>query len=263
MEGGTPVNFTKVILFTSCKGGVGKSTVCANIAMSLATKNKKVLLIDCDFGSRCLDIISGIENSSIYDVGDVVLGRVGIDKAVVIDKRNKNLSFLSAIINPEMSIDVSSFKKMIGNLVRSGMYDFIFIDTPGGIGQPLKYACSVSEWAFIITNQTTASIRAADRTADFLYSNGVHNLRLIINKMTSDNIKEAKNEIISIIDEASVKLIGVIPYDKEIIKCGNKGVLVDGMKSKLAIQAFDNVAERVLGHQCLLFHNIKKINKLK
>ena len=257
------MNFTKVILFTSCKGGVGKSTICANIAMTIALKNKKVLLIDCDFGSRCLDIISGIENSSIYDIGDVVLGRVSVDKAIIHDKRNKNLYFLSAIVNPEMSIDIVSFKRMIGLLIRSNMYDYIFIDTPGGIGQPLKYACSVSEWAFIITNQTTASIRAADRTADFLYSNGVRNLRLIINKMTANNIKEARDEIISIIDEASVKLIGVIPYDKEIIKCGNKGILVDGMKSKLAIQAFDNVSERVLGHQCILFKNIKKINKLK
>ncbi len=254
---------TKVILFTSCKGGVGKSTVCANLAMAVAMNNKKVLMIDCDFGSRCLDLIAGMEDSTIYDVGDVVLGRVSLDKAVYRDKRNENLYFLGATFGYNIGIEKTEFKRVIGNLIHSNQFDYIFIDTPGGIGKPLEFACSVSHWAFIVSNQTRTSIRAADNTADYLYSNGVNNLRLIVNRMTAPSIGEAKEEIISIIDEASVRLIGVIPYDKDVIKSGDQGILVDGMKSKIVKQAFMNLAIRTIGKNCPLFYNIKKLNKLK
>ena len=257
------INTTKVILFTSCKGGVGKSTVCANLAMSIAMNNKKVLMIDCDFGSRCLDLISGIENSSVYDIGDVVLGRVPSEKAIIQDKRNENLYFLAATFGYNISMEKTEFKKVIGGFVRSNKFDYIFIDTPGGIGQPLEFACSVSHWAFIVSNQTRTSIRAADKTADYLYNNGVNNLRLIVNKLTAKNINSAKDEIISIIDEASVKLIGVIPYDKDVINSGDKGVLVDGMKSKIVKQAFSNIAQRTMGYNCNLFYGITKLNKLR
>lgn len=257
------LNNTKVILFTSCKGGVGKSTVCANLAMTIALNGKKVLMIDCDFGSRCLDLIAGIENSTVYDIGDVVLGRVPSEKAIVQDKRNENLFFLSATFGYNISMEKTQFRKVIGELVRSNRFDFIFIDTPGGIGQPLEYACSVSHWAFIVSNQTRTSIRAADKTADYLYNNGVNNLRLIVNKMTAKNINKAKEEIINIIDEASVKLIGVIPYDKDVIIAGDKGILVDQMKSKIVKQAYYNIAKRTLGYNCNLFFGINKLNKLK
>ena len=102
---------THVILFTSCKGGVGKSTVCANLAMSLAEKGKKVLLIDCDFGNRCLDIILGLSDEAVYDIGDAVLGRISPEDAVIKDKRSENLFFVAAPGGFDTNITKSAFRR--------------------------------------------------------------------------------------------------------------------------------------------------------
>ena len=122
---------THVILFTSCKGGVGKSTVCANLAMSLAEKGKKVLLVDCDFGNRCLDIILGLSDETVYDIGDAVLGRISPEDAVIKDKRSENLFFVAAPGGFDTNITKSAFRRVINIYLKSGKYDFIFIDTPG------------------------------------------------------------------------------------------------------------------------------------
>ncbi len=92
MENESLSSKTKVILFTSCKGGVGKSTVCANLAMSVALLGKRVLVIDCDFGNRCMDILLGLSDEALYDIGDVIFGRVTPERAVIADRRSKKIS---------------------------------------------------------------------------------------------------------------------------------------------------------------------------
>ena len=90
---------TRTLLFTSCKGGVGKSTVCANLAMAMAAMGQKILLIDCDFGNRCLDIIMGLSDDAVYDIGDAVLGRVSPEDAIVKDGRSDGIHFIAAPYN--------------------------------------------------------------------------------------------------------------------------------------------------------------------
>lgn len=259
----TPLVGTQVILFTSCKGGVGKSTVCANLAMAMALRGKRILLVDCDFGNRCLDLIVGLSDRVIYDIADIAFGRVSFERAVIRDSRNENLSFIAAPYSFDSRMNTFTFKTAIRKMAGRGEFDFIFIDTPGGIGEPLLYAASVADTAYIVVEPTKAAIRAAERTADFLYQKGVRRRRLIINKLTGRSARKAKEEIISIIDSTSVKLIGVVPYDPELIKAGNTGILVDEMLSFNITNAFDNIAARTLGEGRRLFYKIHRLKAIK
>ena len=254
---------TRTILFTSCKGGVGKSTVCANLAMAMASMGQRILLIDCDFGNRCLDLIMGLSDDAVYDIGDAVLGRVSPEDAIVKDARNDGIHFIAAPYNYSSRIGKVAFAETVRSFAESGNYDYIFVDTPGGIGEPLEFAAGVADIAYIIVAPTSAAIRAAERTSLFLAEKGVAQRRLIVNKFAGRSIKKAKEEVISFIDETSVKLIGVVPYDTEIIHAGNTGKLVDEILSGNVSHAFENIAIRTMGKTCPLFHNIKKLKKLR
>lgn len=254
---------TKVILFTSCKGGVGKSTVCANLAMAVANRGKRVLLIDCDFGNRCLDLVAGLSDEVVYDISDVAFGRIPCERAIVQDRRSENLYFLAAPYSFDNRMNTFAFRSAVRKLIAMESFDFIFIDTPGGIGEPLLFAASVADTAYIIVEPTRAAIRAAERTSEFLSQKGVGKRRLIVNKLSGGSVSKAKKDIISIIDSTSVKLHGVIPYDPELISAGNQGILVNEMLSFNVTNAFDNLAARTLGEGRRLFAGIKRLRKLK
>ncbi len=254
---------TQVILFTSCKGGVGKSTVCANLAMAVAKRGKRVLLIDCDFGNRCLDLITGFSDEVIYDISDIAFGRIPCERAVLHDRRCENLYFVAAPYGFDNRMNTLAFRSAVKKLSAVGNYDFIFIDTPGGIGEPLMFAASVADTAYIVVEPTRAAIRAADRTSEFLAMKGVRRRKLIVNKLAGGSVNKAKKEIISIIDTTSLKLHGIVPYDPELIAAGNRGILVDEMLSLNVTNAFDNLAARTLGEGRRLFANIRRLRKLK
>ncbi len=254
---------TDVILFTSCKGGVGKSTVCANLAMAMAALGKKILLIDCDFGNRCLDIIMGLADDAVYDIGDVIMERIPPEEAIVKDRRNPGINFIAAPYNLNSRIGKAEFQKAIKDYADTGNYDYIFIDTPGGIGEPLELAASVADTAYIIVAPTRAAIRAAERTGIYLAGKGIQRERLIINQFHGRSIKSAKEEVISIIDETAIKLIGVVPYDAELIRAGNAGKLIDDILCNNITHAFENIALRTMGQTRPLFHGIKKLKKLR
>lgn len=254
---------TKVILITSCKGGVGKSTVCANLAMALAKRGRRILLIDCDFGNRCLDLVAGLSDKVIYDISDIAFGRIPVERAIIRDRRSENLFFIAAPGSFDNKMDAFAFRSAIRKLAAIDAFDFIFIDTPGGISDPLIFASSIADTAYIIAEPTRAAILAAERTASFLAQKGVGKRRLIVNKLTGGFVGRAKRQLISIIDTTSVKLHGVIPYDPELIFAGNHGILVDGMQSPNVTHAFDNLAARTLGEGRRLFAGIKRLRKLK
>lgn len=254
---------TKVILFTSCKGGVGKSTVCANLAMAVAKRGRRVLLIDCDFGNRCLDLVAGFSDEVVYDISDIASDRIDCERAILHDKRCENLHFIAAPLGFDHIMELETFRAIVRKLTFTGNFDFVFIDTPGGIGEPLRFAASVADTAYIVVEPTRAAMRAAERTSDFLALRGVGKRRLIVNKLAGSSVRKAKKEIISIIDTTSVKLHGVIPYDPELISAGNRGILVDKILSLNVTNAFDNLAARTLGEGRRLFANIKRLRKLK
>ena len=160
-------------------------------------------------------------------------------------------------------INAFSFQFAVRSLKEDGDYDYIIIDTPGDIGESLMLAASVSDTAYIVSDLTKTAVRAAEKTSDALAKRGVGYRALLINRLTGTSTYKAKNDIIDIIDTTSLKLIGVIPYDAELITAGNRGILVDEMLSFNVTNAFDNLAARTLGEKRKLFHGIRRLRKLR
>lgn len=239
------------IIVTSCKGGVGKSTVVANLAMALAKMNKKTLAIDCDFSNRSLDLILGCEDSVIYDINDVVLGRTSIKNAVIRDKRNENLFMCAAPLFECDTFSSDDLLKVLNDAKEKFELDFILIDTPGAAGETLKLVSKVADSALIIVSHQPTSARAAERTGLLLDELELKNQRLIINAFDADAVLSDKRAGISeLINKTHTQIIGIIPNEYELSLMQEYGMLSFESKNKRirrVASAFSNVAVRLSG----------------
>lgn len=237
----------KTIILTSFKGGVGKSTITANLAVTLARAGKRVLAVDCDFNMRCLDLIMGVENRVIYDISDIILRAVDPERAILHDSRSPNLFFLAAPYSDPGTITSEAFCRMIHDVGLSMGLDYILIDTPGDNGGPLRLAAAAADRALIIATHQPASIRAAEKTAIQLHDLGVEDRRLIINNFDFSAVKRGQRPgIIDIIDRTCVQLIGVIPFDYRMLQLQENGELIDTLRSCDTVTAFQNIAQRIM-----------------
>ncbi len=254
----------KRIMVTSFKGGVGKSTVAANFALRLACGGRKTLLIDCDFRMRCLDIILGVEDRILYDAGDVLLGNISLDKAIITDKRNENFLFLPAPFNCQDGIDESKFSDMINECEKLFSPEYIIFDTPGSSGQEIKAVSLCCDVAYIIATHSFPSIRAAECTGRELETLGVSERKLIINMFDmSGKYSEKKPSVVDIIDKTSLMLIGIVPYDSRLVLMQDNGEMIDTVKSCNIAKSFGNICKRTEGRSVPLFTGFKKINRRK
>lgn len=254
----------KVIMVTSFKGGVGKSTVAANIALRLACNGKKTLLVDCDFRMRSLDILLGVENNIVYDAGDVLTGDCTLSRAVMTDKRNSNLFFLPAPYNWQKGIDGNKFAEMIDEAKKIFFLDYIVLDTPGSSGQEFGVAAENADIAYIVANHSFPSIRAAEVTGSELADMGVEERRLVINMFDmSGKDSDKKPSVVDIIDKTYLRLGGIIPFDSRMSLLQDSGLLVDELKNCNIAKAFTNLVNRTEGKNIPLFAGFKKINKSK
>lgn len=253
---------TKVIMITSCKGGVGKTTICANLGITLAKMGKKTLMLDCDFGMRCLDLVCGLEDKCMYDLADVILRHISYDKSVVRDERSENLFFLAAPYKYEGNITTAAFKKFISSVSTALELDYILIDTHGGFGPEIEMAAAACDMAIIIATHQLASLRAAEQTNQRLAELGIDNTRLIINCFEEARVKRSELPgIIDIIDKTSVKLIGVIPTDHKFVLAQRNGRLIDSFGITNTVKAFFNISMRIEGHSLPLMNDFKKLDR--
>ena len=237
----------RVIVITSGKGGVGKTTTTANIGASLADKGHKVLLIDTDIGLRNLDVVMGLENRIVYDLIDVIEGRCRISQALIKDKRCQNLVLLPAAqIRDKNDVNVDQMKELISSLKDS--FDYILIDCPAGIEQGFKNAIAAANEAVVVTTPEVSATRDADRIIGLLEAAGIKNPRLVINRLRIDMVKD-KNmlSVEDILDILAVKLLGVVPDDENVVISTNKGEPLVYKGDSLAAKAFKNIASRIEG----------------
>ena len=237
----------RVIVITSGKGGVGKTTTTANIGAALADKGHKVLLIDTDIGLRNLDVVMGLENRIVYDLIDVIEGKCRVSQALIKDKRCQNLVLLPAAqIRDKNDVNTDQMKELIFSLKES--FDYILIDCPAGIEQGFKNAIVAADEAIVVTTPEVSATRDADRIIGLLEASGIKNPRLVINRLRIDMVKD-KNmlSVEDILDILAVKLLGVVPDDENVVISTNKGEPLVYKGDSLAAKAFKNIASRIEG----------------
>ena len=207
----------RVIVVTSGKGGVGKTTTTANIGAGLADRGHKVLLIDTDIGLRNLDVVMGLENRIVYDLVDVIEERCRISQAFIKDKRCPNLVLLPAAqIRDKNDVSPEQMKVLIDSLV--------------------------------VTTPEVSATRDADRIIGLLEASGIKEPRLVVNRIRIDMVKD-KNmlSVEDILDILGIKLLGVVPDDETVVISTNKGEPLVYKGDSLAAKAFKNIANRIEG----------------
>ncbi|MEI6430898.1 MAG: septum site-determining protein MinD, partial [bacterium] len=219
-------NSGRVIVITSGKGGVGKTTTTANLGMALANLGEKVALVDADIGLRNLDLALGLENRIVFNIVDVVEGTTEVRKALIKDKRNQNLALLPAAQTRDKSaVSPQQMKVVVSQILDEG-YTFVLIDCPAGIEQGFKNATAGANEAIVVINPEMASVRDADRIIGLLEAQELRNPYLIVNRLRPKMVKSQDMLSVEDVQEvlgASVKLIGIVPDDEAIITSTNRG----------------------------------------
>ena len=236
-----------LIVITSGKGGVGKTTTTANLGASLALEGKKVALVDTDIGLRNLDVVMGLENRIVYDIVDVVEERCKLRQALIKDKRYDELFLLPAAQTRDKSaVNEEQMKELTQELKQS--FDYILIDCPAGIEQGFKNAVAGADRAIVVTTAEISAIRDADRIIGLLEAAEIKNPELIVNRLRPGMVKKGEMmDVNDIVDLLSIDLIGVVPDDENIITQTNKGEPVIKNKKAPSGKAYIEIARRILG----------------
>ena len=248
----------RVIVVTSGKGGVGKTTVTANLGCTLAKMGEKVALIDADIGLKNLDVVLGLENRVVYTLLDVVQGRVKPQEALVRHKVLRNMYLLAAsqIATKEM-VSPEDMKNLIKELEKD--FDYILIDSPAGIERGFRNAVSPAQMALVVTTPELPAISDADRVIGLLENFGFddESIKLIINRVKPKMIKSGdmltKDDIKSAL---ALDVIGIIPDSEDVIIATNKGVPVVLNGAPLS-STFENIAKRLQGEMIPVDEDLK------
>ena len=239
---------SEIIVITSGKGGVGKTTVTANLGLGLAKLNKKVVVVDTDIGLRNLDVVLGLENRIIYNLIDVIEGTCRMKQGLIRDKRCENLFLLpSAQTKDNTAVTPEQMIKLTRDL--SEEFDYILLDCPAGIEQGFKNAIAGADKALVVTTPEVSAIRDADRIIGLLEANDIRDIHLIINRLRPDMI--ARGDMMSVddvIEILAVNLIGTILDDEQIVVATNQGEPLSGKNSQ-AEQEYRNICKRLLGEE--------------
>ncbi len=239
----------KVITITSGKGGVGKTTTVANLAVALASDGKKVVCIDGDIGLRNLDVIMGLENRIVYDIVDVIEGRCRTRQAMIRDKRLPELFLIPAAQTRDKNAVSPSDMVRLCNELRQEM-DWILIDSPAGIERGFRNSVAPADQVLIVTNPEMSAVRDADRVIGLLEAEEKPSPSLIVNRLNPSMVK--RGDMISvedIYDLLRIDVIGIVPEDENVIVASNRGLPLALESKSRAGQAFRNIARRLNGEQ--------------
>ncbi len=241
---------TRIIVVTSGKGGVGKTTCSANLGMALAQRDRRVVLMDADFGLRNLDLLLGLENRVVYTALDLLAGDCRLEQALVKDKRQPNLALLPAAQNrSKEAITPEQMATLVEQVAQSDRCDYILIDCPAGIETGFQNAIVAAQEALVVTTPEIAAVRDADRVIGLLEAHGVRDMKLIVNRLKPAMVQEEQMmSVQDVQDILAIPLVGVVPDDERVIISTNRGEpLVLEKTISLAGIAFANIAQRLEG----------------
>ncbi|WP_257284897.1 septum site-determining protein MinD [Endozoicomonas sp. SESOKO1] len=245
----------RIIVVTSGKGGVGKTTTSASIATGLALKGHRTVVIDFDVGLRNLDLLMGCERRVVYDFVNVINGEAELHQALIRDKRTENLSILPASqTRDKEALTHEGVEKVLNQLAKD--FEYIICDSPAGIEHGALMALYFADEAIITTNPEVSSVRDSDRILGILQSKSrraVENLEpvkehLLVTRYNPDRVTRGEMLNIQDVEEIlSIPLIGVIPESTSVLKASNQGVPVVCNTDSDAGQAYNDVVARFLG----------------
>lgn len=240
---------SKVIVITSGKGGVGKTTSTANIGSALSALGKKVVIVDADIGLRNLDVVMGLENRIVFDIIDIIEKRCTYQKAMIRDKRFNNLFLIPAAQTRDKdAIMPEQMKELCKELQTE--FDYVLIDCPAGIENGFKNAVAGANQAIVVTTPEVSAVRDADRIIGMLEAAGLNNPKLIVNRIRLDMVKQGNMlNVEDMIDILRIDLIGIVPDDENIVISTNKGEPVVLEDKGLASKAYKNIARRLEGEK--------------
>ncbi|HFC8501884.1 MAG: septum site-determining protein MinD [Neisseria sp.] len=246
----------KIIVVTSGKGGVGKTTTSASIATGLALRGHKTAVIDFDVGLRNLDLIMGCERRVVYDLINVIQGEATLTQALIKDKNCENLFILPASQTRDKdALNRDGVEKIMAELTEKMGFEYVICDSPAGIEQGALMALYFADEAIITTNPEVSSVRDSDRILGILQSKsrkaeqgGTVKEHLLITRYSPERV--AKDEMLSvqdICDILRIPLIGVIPESQNVLQASNAGEPVIHQQDATAAEAYKDVIARLLG----------------
>ena len=237
----------EVLVVTSGKGGVGKTTATANLGVSLALLGKKTLVVDSDIGLRNLDLVLGVENQVKHDWVEFLEGSTTLEQVCLMDRRFPGLHILPASQwKGKESVSIKQMRKMM-NILRP-RYEFILIDSPAGIELGFRNAATVADGAIVVTTPEISALRDADRIIGLLENFKMKPPRLIINRLRPDLV--ARGDMMSssdVMDLLAIELIGIIPEDDRVVVASNRGEPAALDPISRAGEAYRRIARRLTG----------------
>jgi len=262
----------EVIVVTSGKGGVGKTTTTANIGTGLAALGHKVALVDTDIGLRNLDVVLGLENRIVYDITDVTGGVCRVKQALIRDKRLDGLHLLPAAqTKDKTAVSPDQMRALCKELKQE--FEYVIIDCPAGIEQGFRNAIAGAGKAIVVTTPEVSAVRDADRIIGLLEAAELSDPKLIINRIRPKMVRAGDMMgIDDMIDILAIDLLGVIPEDEMIVITTNRGEPVVLDQVSRSGQAYRNITRRLLGEEVPMldledtggfFGRLKKIMGLK
>lgn len=247
---------SKVIVVTSGKGGVGKTTTSASLATGLALKGRKTCVIDFDVGLRNLDLIMGVERRVVYDFVNVINGEATLNQALIRDKRVENLYILPASQTRDKdALSKEGVEQVINELRKSG-FEYIICDSPAGIERGALMALYFADEAIITTNPEVSSVRDSDRILGILASKSLRaeqglepvKEHLVITRYSPERVKVGEMlSVEDVIEILSIPLLAVIPESEAVLSASNQGEPVILLTESQAGQAYSDMVERLLG----------------
>lgn len=237
---------SKIIVITSGKGGVGKTTATASIGAALAMEGKKVVVVDMDIGLRNLDVVMGLENRIVFTIVDVIRGKCKLKQAAIRDRRLENLFLIPASQSDNKQAVTPEGMKELSHELREE-FDFVLLDCPAGIERGFENSISAADQAVVVCTPEVSSIRDADRVIGLLYANSI-TPQLLINRIVPEMV--ARGDMLShedIMDVLSIDLLGLVPMDEQVVVSTNTGIPTVMNSNSPAGEAFKRVAQRLNG----------------